>query len=66
MPITSQDIVPFNKAKARSAFHLALLQDAIKGLERIRAGEPGIPVEEARVRSQARLDAARAACMTGA
>lgn len=106
MPITSQDIVPFNKARAdltrladevraghekiitrngesyvalvdarkldyyhqlerearaESDFQLGLLQDALAGLQDIRAGKPGIPVEEARARSQARLDAAIAA-----
>lgn len=106
MPITSQDIVPFNKARAdltrladevraghekiitrngesyvalvdarkldyyhqlereklaRANFQLGLLQDVVKGLEHIRAGEPGIPVAEARARSQVRLDTAIAA-----
>lgn len=106
MPITSQDIVPFNKARAdltrladevraghekiitrngesyvalvdarkldyyhqlerearaESHFHLGLLQDAVAGLQDIRAGKPGLSVEEARARSQARLGAAIAA-----
>lgn len=100
MPITSQDIVPFNKARAdltrladevraghekiitrngesyvalvdarkldyyhglerkaqaESDFHLGLLQDAIKGLGRMRAGEEGMSVEDARARMQRRL-----------
>lgn len=109
MPITSQDIVPFNKARAdltgladevraghkkiitrngesyvalvdarkldnyhrleretlaRANSQLGLLNDVAAGLQAIRAGKPGIPVEEARVRSQTRLDAARAARKT--
>ena len=36
------------------------------GLQDIRAGKPGIPAEEARARSQARLDAAKAARNAGA
>lgn len=111
MAITSQDIVPFNKARAdltrladevraghekiitrngesyvalvdarkldyyhrleretlaRANFQLGLLNDAAAGLQDIRAGKPGIPVEEARARSQTRLDAARAARKTDA
>jgi len=111
MPITSQDIVPFNKARAdltrladevraghekiitrngesyvalvdarkldyyhrleretlaRANFQLGLLNDVTAGLQYIRAGKPGIPVEEARARSQTRLDAARAARKTDA
>ena len=106
MPITSADIVPFNKARAdltrladevraghekiitrngesyvalvdvrkldyyhqlerekqaRTGLHLGLLDDAISGLQDIRDGKPGISVEDARTRSQARLDAAIAA-----
>lgn len=106
MPITSQDIVPFNKARAdltrladevraghekiitrngesyvalvdarkldyyhqlereklaRANFQLGLLNDVAVGLQDVRAGKPGIPVAEAKARSQARLDAAIAA-----
>ena len=106
MAFTSQDIVPFNKARAnltaladevraghekiitrngesyvalvdtrkldyyhqlerekqaRKDFHLALLNDAVAGLEEIRNGEPGISPAEASARAQAKLDAAIAA-----
>lgn len=111
MSITSQDIVPFNKARAeltrladevraghekiitrngesyvalvdarkldyyhrlereklaRANAQLGLLNEVAAGLQDIRAGKPGIPLEEARARSQGRLDAARAARRTDA
>ncbi|WP_423170775.1 type II toxin-antitoxin system prevent-host-death family antitoxin [Stenotrophomonas maltophilia group sp. CASM26] len=110
MPITSQDIVPFNKVRAdltrladevraghekiitrngesyvalvdarkldyyhrlereklaRTNSQLGLLNDVAIGLQDLRAGEPGIAVEEARARSQARLDAAIATRKAG-
>lgn len=110
MPITSQDIVPFNKVRAdltrladevraghekiitrngesyvalvdarkldyyhrlereklaRANAQLGLLNDVAIGLQNLRAGEPGIPVEEAKARSQARLDAAIATRKAG-
>ena len=106
MPITSQDIVPFNKARAeltrladevraghekiitrngesyvalvdarkldyyhalereqqaQANLHLALLNDAIAGLEEIRSGAPGLSLDEARAQVRARMDAAVAA-----
>lgn len=106
MPITSQDIVPFNKARAdltrladevraghekiitrngesyvalvdarkldyyhqleretltRANGQLGLLNDVLAGLQDIRAGKAGIPIEDAKARSQARLDARIAA-----
>ncbi|MGY0559244.1 MULTISPECIES: type II toxin-antitoxin system prevent-host-death family antitoxin [unclassified Luteimonas] len=111
MAITSQDIVPFNKARAdltrlaeevraghekiitrngesyvalvdarkldyyhrlereklaRANAQLGLLNDVAAGLQGIRKGNPGIPMEEARARSQTRLDAAKAARKTDA
>ena len=111
MPITSQDIVPFAKARAdltrladdvraghekiitrngesyvalvdarkldyyhqlerevqaRANAQLSLLGDVVAGVQDIRAGKPGISVEAAKARSQARLDAAIAARKTGA
>ncbi|WP_164242516.1 type II toxin-antitoxin system Phd/YefM family antitoxin [Stenotrophomonas maltophilia] len=110
MPITSQDIVPFNKVRAdltrladevraghekiitrngesyvalvdarkldyyhrlereklaRANSQLGLLNDVAIGLQNLRGGEPGIPVEEAKARSQARLDAAIATRKAG-
>lgn len=110
MPITSQDIVPFNKARAdltrladevraghekiitrngesyvalvdarkldyyhrleretlaRANVQLDLLNDVATGLQDIGADKPGIPLEEAKARSQLRLDAAKAARKTG-
>jgi prevent-host-death family protein len=103
MPFTSQDIVPFNKARAnltaladevraggekiitrngesyvalvdarrldyyhqlerekqaRANFQLGLLNDAIEGLQEIRAGKPGIGIKDAKSRGQKKLDAA--------
>ena len=46
---------------ARANSQLGLLNDVAIGLQDLRAGEPGISVEEARARSQARLDAGIAA-----
>lgn len=50
---------------ARANAQLGLLNDVAAGLLGIRAGKPGISVEEAKARSQARLDAAKAARKTG-
>lgn len=50
---------------ARANSQLGLLNDVAIGLQNLRAGEPGIPVEEAKARSQARLDAAIATRKAG-
>lgn len=47
--------------QARNNFNLGLLNDAIEGLEEIRAGKPGSTPAEAKARAQAKLDAAIAA-----
>ena len=49
------------EALARANVQLGLLNDVAAGLQDIRAGKPGIPVAEARARSQVRFDAAIAA-----
>ena len=59
MPITPEDIVPFNEARANA--QLSLLSEVAAGLQDISVGKPGVSVEAAKARSQARLDAAIAA-----
>lgn len=47
--------------QARTRFDVDLLNDAIKGVQEIRAGQPGMDPQKAKARSQQKLDAAVAA-----